>query len=80
MVVGIGTMLSALAGSSVALTLPSLGRELGGRFGLELRAIILGGAHILEKLHHQRDPFGRPRLDSMDRLKIAWGAIRQGFK
>ncbi len=54
-----------------------LGGTLGGRLGLEIRAIILGGARILEKLHQQEDMFSRPRLNTLDRLQIAWGALRQ---
>ena len=57
-----------------------LGTRLKGRLALELRAIILGGAHVLEKLHRQQDMFSRPRLTRSDRLAIAWQALRQGFK
>jgi squalene synthase HpnC len=56
-----------------------LGTALPGRFGLEVRAIILGGARILEKLYSQDSPFSRPRLNRSERLKIAWGAWRKGF-
>ncbi len=56
-----------------------LGKVLKGRFGLELRAIVLGAARILEKLNQQENMFSRPRLDSADRWRIALGAIRQGF-
>ena len=56
-----------------------LGMQLRGRFGLELRVIILGGARVLEKLHAQDDVFARPRLDSRERLGILFSAIRQGF-
>jgi squalene synthase HpnC len=56
-----------------------LGRELKGRFGLELRTIILGGSRILDKLRAQNDPFARPRLDRADRLRIVAGALKQGF-
>ena len=56
-----------------------LGTILPGRFGLEVRAIILGGARILEKLHSQDNPYSRPRLNRTDRIKIAWGALRKGF-
>jgi squalene synthase HpnC len=56
-----------------------LGTNLSGRFGLEVRAIVLGGSRILEKLHRQDDLFSRPRLGRGDRLRIAWGAVRQGF-
>jgi len=54
-----------------------LGKQLGGRFGLELRAIILGGARILEKLYAQENVFSRPRLNFTDRASILWGALRQ---
>ena len=57
-----------------------LGRQTGGRFGLELRAIILGGARILDKLDNQDDLFERPRLDSWERTRIIWGAFIQGIK
>ncbi len=56
-----------------------LGLQLGGRFGLELRTIILGGARVLEKLHAQDDVFARPRLERRERLGILFSAIRQGF-
>jgi squalene synthase HpnC len=56
-----------------------LGRQLHGRFGLELRTIILGGARVLEKLHAQDDVFARPRLGRRERLGILFSAIRQGF-
>jgi len=56
-----------------------LGKCLGGRFGLEIRAIILGGARILEKLHAAPDPFCRPRLTRPERLAIAWKSVIRGF-
>lgn len=56
-----------------------LGTRLKGRFGLELRAIILGGSRIIETIYRQDNPFKRPRLRKMDRLGIAWQALRQGF-
>jgi len=56
-----------------------LGMQLHGRFGLELRSIILGGARVLEKLHAQDNVFARPRLDHRERLGILFSAIRQGF-
>ena len=56
-----------------------LGKTLPGRFGLEVRAIILGGSRILEKLYRQDNPFSRPRLNRTDRIKVAWGALHQGF-
>jgi squalene synthase HpnC len=56
-----------------------LGTRLRGRFGLELRAIILGGSRVLEKLHQQEDMFSRPRLAGRERLAIAWKALWPGF-
>jgi len=56
-----------------------LGKVLKGRFGLELRAIILGAARLLEKLNQQENMFSRPRLDFADRWRIMLGAIKQGF-
>ena len=55
-----------------------LGRALGGRFGLEIRVIVLAGARVLEKLHTRQDPFVRPRLEPRDRLGILWGALKPG--
>ena len=54
-----------------------LGRQTRGRFGLELRAIILGGSRILEKLRQQDDLFDQPRLNSRDQMRIIWGAFKQ---
>ena len=54
-----------------------LGRQTRGRVGLELRAIILGGSRILEKLRQQDDLFDQPRLDSRDWGRIIWGAFKQ---
>ncbi|OBS10465.1 squalene synthase HpnC [Acidihalobacter prosperus] len=52
-----------------------LGGRLPGRMGLELRAIIIGGARILYRLQQQRDDlFSRPRLNLRDRLAIVGGA------
>jgi len=56
-----------------------LGTTLPGRLGLEVRAIILGGSRILEKLYYRVNPFSRPRLNRTDRMKITWGALRKGF-
>ena len=53
-----------------------LGKTLKGRFGLELRAIILGGARILEKLYQQENMFSQPRLGFADRWHIALGAMQ----
>ena len=57
-----------------------LGRQTRGRFGLELRAVILGGSRILEKLRQRDDPFDRSRLESTDRVRSIWGAFKQGIR
>lgn len=56
-----------------------LGREIGGRFGLELRAVVLGASRVLEKLYRQEDVFARPRLGYLDRSRAMLGALRTGF-
>ncbi len=56
-----------------------LGRQLRGRFGLEVRAILLGGERVLQRLHRREDAFTRPRLTRRDQLAILWGAFRRGF-
>jgi hydroxysqualene synthase len=56
-----------------------LGREIGGRFGLELRAVVLGASRVLEKLYRQQDVFARPRLDAMDRARVMLSALKTGF-
>jgi squalene synthase HpnC len=43
-----------------------LGRGLRGPMGLEIRAIVNGGARILWKLTRQEDVFARPRLGAAD--------------
>lgn len=53
-----------------------LGRNLHGRMGLEVRAIIVGGARILYRLRQQSDDvFARPRLNAADRFAILHGAF-----
>lgn len=47
-----------------------LGRALPGRLGLEIRAIIQGGARVLWRLQQQDDVFSRPRLRFGDWLLI----------
>ncbi len=56
-----------------------LGRDIGGRFGLELRAVVLGASRVLEKLYKQQDVFARPRLDNRDRAYVLLGAFKAGF-
>lgn len=53
-----------------------LGARLSGRIGMELRAIVVGGARILLRLQHQGDDlFSRPHLDFLDRVAILRGAL-----
>ncbi|MEJ2632325.1 MAG: squalene synthase HpnC [Acidihalobacter sp.] len=53
-----------------------LGSRLPGRMGLEVRAIIVGGARILYRLRRQSDDvFTRPRLNLADRMAILRGAF-----
>jgi len=53
-----------------------LGRALRGRFGLEIRAIVLGGSRVLDQLQNSA-PFARPRLSAADRLWLLWHALRK---
>ncbi|ACO75028.1 Probable phytoene synthase-related protein [Laribacter hongkongensis HLHK9] len=55
-----------------------LGKRLPGRFGLELRLIILGGERILQKIHASNgDVFRqRPVLRPSDWLYMLWRAVR----
>ena len=56
-----------------------LARQLPGRFGLELRLIVLGGETILRKLHQSGgDVFRqRPTLQARDWLYMGWRALRK---
>jgi squalene synthase HpnC len=51
-----------------------LGRRLGGRFGIEIRAIVAGGLAVCRRLS-TAPPGGRPRLAGSDRLQIAAAAL-----
>ena len=52
-----------------------LGRALPGRMGLEIRAIIQGGARVLWRLQQQENVFSRPRLRLGDWLLIVGRSI-----
>lgn len=52
-----------------------LGKALRGRFGLEIRLIIMGGARTLYRLKQQDDFFSRPRLQRDDWFSIIKGAL-----
>jgi len=55
-----------------------LANRLGGRLGLELRLIVLGGHRVLQRLHNERaDVFARPRLGPGDWAWMAWRALRR---
>lgn len=53
-----------------------LGKQVPGRFGMEIRAIIEGGARILWRLQHQQNVFSRPRLTRSDGFRILWRSLR----
>ncbi|WP_019583884.1 squalene synthase HpnC [Thioalkalivibrio sp. ALE16] len=53
-----------------------LGGMLRGRMGLEIRAIINGGARILWRLRQQDDVFARPRLRTRDAWIILSHSLR----
>ncbi len=54
----------------------SLGNRQTGRFGLELRMMIHGGAQVLASLRdHRGDVFRRPRLSKFAMLQIAFKAL-----
>lgn len=55
-----------------------LAKRLRGRFGFELRLIVLGGNRILQLLmRHPQDAFTRPRLQPVDWLWMLWHALRK---
>lgn len=63
---------------SIMLAGAPLGRRLPGLFGVEIRAIILGGMEILTRLNDrmdQGDVFTRPRLSRLDGVRLIWRAI-----
>lgn len=54
-----------------------LGLELPGRFGLEIRTVIMGGAIILRKLYNNPDVFRhRPVLNKWDWILMVYRAVR----
>ncbi len=54
----------------------SLGKNLSGRFGLEIRFIIEGGLAVIERLEQcAQEPFTRPRLRKTDWLRALWRAL-----
>ena len=54
-----------------------LGLELPGRFGLEIRTVIMGGAIILRKLYNNPDVFHhRPVLNKWDWIMMVYRAVR----
>lgn len=55
----------------------NLGKELPGRFGLEVRIVLLAATRVLNKLARQDDVFGRPRLNAVDKARISWAALRK---
>ena len=57
-----------------------LGLRLGGRFGFEVRLVVLAGARVLQKLHKQDDIFAGARLHAGDRLLIMARALTAGVQ
>jgi len=55
-----------------------LGLRLTGRFGLEIRMIIMGGSRVLQRLHENRqNAFARPRLRPRDWAWVVWRAVKK---
>lgn len=52
-----------------------LGRRLGGRLGLEIRATIEGGLSILDALERREDVFARPRLRKREWVRVIRRAV-----
>ena len=54
----------------------SLGHDVHGRFGFQLRIMINGGLRVLELLEKQKsDYFSRPRLGKRDWCRMIWRSI-----
>jgi squalene synthase HpnC len=54
-----------------------LAKHVHGRFGFELRLIVLGGHRVLQQLmRNPQDAFTRPRLKPADWLWMVWHAVR----
>ena len=52
-------------------------KSVPGRFGFELRLIVLGGQNILQQLmRNPQNAFARPRLKASDWVGIGWRALR----
>lgn len=55
----------------------ALGDRLPGRFGVEIRIMILAAFSLLDKLYRQEDVFSRPRLARTEKAAIFWRAMRR---
>ncbi len=54
-----------------------LAKRVRGRFGFELRLIVLGGHRVLQQLmRNPQNAFARPRLKPADWLWVVWHAVR----
>ena len=53
-----------------------LAKRVSGRFGFELRVVVLGARAVLRKLMRNTDVFARPRLTFSDRVRLLWDALR----
>lgn len=61
--------------SRLMLSGSSLGRQLSGLFGLEIRMICQGGLRIADKLQKIPNVFDRPRLTKQDKFVMLWRAL-----
>jgi hypothetical protein len=52
----------------------NLGNNLKGLFGIEVKMIIAGGKYVLSRLGTRTDPYLRPVLTRLDKLKIFFHA------
>lgn len=57
-----------------------LGKTLKGRFGFEIRMIIMGGKRTCEQLIRRENHFQAYKLHYLDWLRIIWDAIKGRFK
>jgi squalene synthase HpnC len=72
-------MFEARRAGGLLLSGAALGSRLAGRFGFEIRMIVLGGMRIASMLMAQdEDVFTRPRLSRKQRLSIFSGALSKG--
>ncbi|MCW8825791.1 MAG: squalene synthase HpnC [Gammaproteobacteria bacterium] len=54
-----------------------LGKELSGRFGLEIRMVIVAAYRMVAKLRAQEDCFSRPRISRFEKISILFQALKR---